>query len=1138
MKPLLLEMTAFGPFAETEAVDFSSLPVDRPFVIGGQTGSGKSSIFDAMTFALYGALPSRRRVRRRSEVARSDHASPDAECVVRLEFEARQRRWRVTRRPPQSRARRRGTGEAQIAATATLEELRGTTWVPVAAKIGEVDSDCEELVGLTADQFQRVVLLPQGEFARVLDADTDEREGLLRTLFGTGVFADALSRLKAERHTIGAAIDASLQRSQGRLAAARTALDEASAELGCEDGPGGPDDEESTQEDPGALGDRLVVLADHLSRRREEADGAERAAARDAAALAAAEAVAADVSARHELEQSLERLEAERAEIEGAEAALRASDSAEAILDALGNRDRLAAEAEEARVRQHRTWDQVCELAAGGGLPVPAEPLEQTCDRLLEEATVLATRLERAEDDLKQASALRREAEAQAEAAAELEVRLDSDNAGREAARQALQCLSDALAQEPRLIQERRDASALVDSSRRMLRLAERHRAAQEALAALDADATGLEARCEGLRVELRSIDEELDGLGDLVAQEASAQRAVESLRRLAERRDRLEELSRELSAAESLAGSADSRAREALEMFLASVAPRLAAELESGDACPVCGSMQHPSPATADPGSEALEVRDVDVAREQAAEAAERVASLRAEMGGLLAANPDLAEVADESALEDAESQLGRVAAAAERTRTLGARRDRLQSALSSAEEARHELTESRHGHRLELARVGGLAGDGPVGDEDAARLMLEGAEADLARCETALEQIQGAKERSLEMEKVERELADRIRLAEIESARLSEARSALEASASEAEAAARAVCPEGDPAARAAAVAELTLRLRDASEALARVAQATRRHSESAELARSLLASSAFEDESSARRAGLSSEQRDRLAARVEHWHEATRSALAGMELFRTRGVPEEPPDLGPLTKRSADSAERASELRGRASRAEAHLGTASEQLRSVEAESCSSQGLRRRAEALERICSVLSGHNTDRRITLETWVLRRHLAEVLDVANVHFAGMSHGRYRLELGSGHVHALAKTGLDILVQDSFSGRTRPTSTLSGGESFQASLSLALGLADVLTCSESGRRVEALFVDEGFGSLDADAVEQAVGILDELRGRGMMVGVITHLEPLKEALEVALEVTRREDGRGSTIRSRELTAVA
>jgi exonuclease SbcC len=155
----------------------------------------------------------------------------------------------------------------------------------------------------------------------------------------------------------------------------------------------------------------------------------------------------------------------------------------------------------------------------------------------------------------------------------------------------------------------------------------------------------------------------------------------------------------------------------------------------------------------------------------------------------------------------------------------------------------------------------------------------------------------------------------------------------------------------------------------------------------------------------------------------------------------------------------------------------------------------------------------------------------VLAGELDRVTDAANVHLARMTNGRYQLHRTDDAGHRGKQAGLDLTVFDSHTGRTRPPATLSGGEQFQASLALALGLADVVSLggTGSGRRFEALFVDEGFGSLDPDALDQAVDALHQIHAAGRMVGVITHVEAMKQQLPTGVEVRRRPDGRGSTV---------
>jgi exonuclease SbcC len=173
---------------------------------------------------------------------------------------------------------------------------------------------------------------------------------------------------------------------------------------------------------------------------------------------------------------------------------------------------------------------------------------------------------------------------------------------------------------------------------------------------------------------------------------------------------------------------------------------------------------------------------------------------------------------------------------------------------------------------------------------------------------------------------------------------------------------------------------------------------------------------------------------------------------------------------------------------------------------------------------------VADVCDGKTGDK-ISLESWVLASELDRVVAAASVHLHQMSRGRYRLERTDDAGHRGRQAGLDLAVFDSDTGRQRSPRTLSGGEKFQASLALALGLADVVSQGgrASGLAYETLFVDEGFGSLDPEALEQAVETLHQLRHSGRTVAVITHVEAMKQRLPAGIEVRRRADGRGSRV---------
>nr|MBA3524013.1 SMC family ATPase [Geodermatophilaceae bacterium] len=196
MKLHRLEVCALGPFAGRQEVDLDRLGADGLFLLHGETGAGKTSVLDAVAYALFGVVPGSRQQAHR---LRSDLAAADVATSVRLELTVAGRRVRVTRAPEWQRPKRRGEGTTKEPATATLQEWREGGWVGLSARIDEVSHQLRDWVGMSAEQFFQVVLLPQGEFARFLRAESSEREALLERLFGTERFTDVQDWLADRR---------------------------------------------------------------------------------------------------------------------------------------------------------------------------------------------------------------------------------------------------------------------------------------------------------------------------------------------------------------------------------------------------------------------------------------------------------------------------------------------------------------------------------------------------------------------------------------------------------------------------------------------------------------------------------------------------------------------------------------------------------------------------------------------------------------------------------------------------------------------------------------------------------------------------------------------------------------------------
>ena len=199
-----LEVTAFGPFAATESVDFDALATSGLFLFTGATGAGKTSILDAVCFALYGHVPGARDA---SRSMRSDHADERVRAQVLLEVTLRGRRLRITRSPQWDRPKLRGSGVTTEPAKVHLEERASSGWTTLSTRMDETGQLVGDLLGLSLAQFCQVVLLPQGQFAEFLRADAEKRRELLESLFDTRRFADVERWLVARRQESARALD-------------------------------------------------------------------------------------------------------------------------------------------------------------------------------------------------------------------------------------------------------------------------------------------------------------------------------------------------------------------------------------------------------------------------------------------------------------------------------------------------------------------------------------------------------------------------------------------------------------------------------------------------------------------------------------------------------------------------------------------------------------------------------------------------------------------------------------------------------------------------------------------------------------------------------------------------------------------
>ena len=993
-----LAVEGFGPFREKQEVDFDGFADDGIFLIAGRTGAGKSSILDAVCFGLYGGVP---RYDSGEKRLRSDHSELDDPTSVTVEFSTVAGRYRVTRSPGYERPAKRGGGMTTQAPSATLDEWTEAGWVGKAARVVDVANELAEILQLTQEQFLQVILLAQNRFADFLLADSRERQKLLRRLFGTERFEDIQARFDERRRAAHDALSGRLARIDARLdEGERVMID---AEL-AGDAPAA--ENATTAERLDAL-ERGVARADYrVERLTAERDDSERRLTAADAALATAREQRHAQTERDRARAALAALEAQEAE----------------IADVVQRRD---------RARAAETLRSV--IAATEKTDAAAVDAAAACDRALGAFTALVAG----------APGLASWITEPLVASPELETRLRGWAAEQTQASGAWQRAAD-LEQHTA---ERDDELA----------------AAQQAVAAASALATEIERDRAALPDEIEALTARRDADRQVAVRADDLVRAVDTARDNEEGADEVASLGARLAGAEGTLTEL-TEAHESAQRVLARLRRRrldgfageLATALVPGEACAVCGSLEHPAPAEHAGPVSADDVDAAEAARDLAAQQEKTASDARARLQADLAAATvragGLSTEQAAAALATAESTLAAARAASVRADEGDTALVALHSRLAQLDDRRDEATRQQAATREQRARVEQSVA--------AAALLVAEARGDHPTVAARLRQI-----------------ADRIEAA-------TAAADAIDEHLTRRDAAADA------HTARDAALAESSFTaVDDVVAALLTAAQIA-----------------ALDD-----RATTHAVQRGK-----------ERAILLDLEL---RTLPEEPIDLAPAADAATLARTGWHAAVDVASRAESVRDSLRATVQGAAAEHRASADDAAAYDTVRGLADALAGRSGNTyKMNLETFVLAAELEEIVDAANLRLGDMSGGRYQLR----HSDALGArgvaSGLGIVVFDAFTGQTRPARSLSGGETFLSSLALALGLAEVVTARAGGIRLDTLFIDEGFGSLDGDTLEIAMRTLDELRQGGRTVGIISHVEAMQEQIPAQLTVRTRPDG--------------
>lgn len=1029
MRPITLTLSAFGPYAGETTLDFSELGAERLFVITGPTGSGKTTVFEAILYALYGKL-SKKGMDPAS--LRCDFLKPDDDRItfVDFTFEISGKRFHIHRQPKQSVAKKRGSGRRELGQEALLECVGHEDFLPL-TKIGEVDRKIVDLVGLDEEQFKKIVMLPQGAFQEFLVSSTKDKIELLRQIFDTSLYDLALSRIKSRVSDVTGAYAELKADYRSKTALLRF---EASIAFG----------EQPSQD--------VLAQMEALAQADEARQESMQQTVDDANAvyLAALETLNreaqhnADVRKWQQAEAELTALRARQPEIAALSGQVRAADQARSLAD------KETRAAEERRLLHQQ---------------------EETLALARQQAQNAAQQFNAAAQHLAQAEQQKQRADLAHDTLPELTTKRDKMNeyvADRAALQQA--------------------AQALASAERALATLAQDEQCAEAALQTAEAAQEKKQRRLQDQAQQETAIVK----LDALLAEE---RRQYQLLKRFLDLRQERPELAAAQENAAALLASAEKRLAEARAANRQQLAATLAQELEDGAPCPVCGAVHHPAPAVV-PGAQ-----DDEAACAKVRDQAQGVA---ANAGAALA------------------QQDKRIAEAwAELQETI--------PQLTQPEAVPHyakQLQESgtAHNHQRKEAQ----AALQQIGEQLAG---LAAVEKELEAQKAALNTLREQRTRFV----AEQSRWQTTRDSKVDAVAAKEKQFGFTADA--------------DPAALTREIDAISARHQAAKQAL----ETAQRAHEQAQLAQVRAASAQAQAEARLEELQRSADDHARAFAQARNAIFATEADYlsAKADIPRAALLQQEIDAFSEALTRATtlheDLAQRLQDDRtlhdleageARRKEAEQRLNVAKDVLAAHKTRCASNRALiaqiaqlleafkemEARYALLGKLRDVLDGKNHFN-MRLETFAQAYYFEQMLIGANVRLARMTHGRYSFRRKEMVSDARRQAGLDLDVMDQYTGRARDVSTLSGGESFKASLSLALGLVDVVTSESGGVELSTIFIDEGFGTLDEESLDDTVETLISLQDSGRLVGVISHVAELKERIPAHLVV---ESGSGGS----------
>jgi len=1007
VRPLYLKIQAIGPYSKSEEIDFSVLGDKRLFLIHGPTGSGKTSILDAMTYALYGDTSGRDRT---TEQMRSHWADEEIESLVEFEFAIGGNIYRILRKPKQSLKKRRGDGTREFNAEAKLWRIKenGDREFMVDG-FSDVTRAIESLLGFTSEQFRQVIVLPQGKFRDLLSARSDKREEILKILFGTVKYSLIQDKLKELSAEVRRALEDN-----------RLAFDNMLKNEGC---------------------DTIEKLILNIS------------------------SIESDIRTK-EME-FLFLKEREKIVSKSYNDAIVLEKKFEELQNAKIAFEKLKAKESDIKNIESRVniLKRVVELKDFYDILTESRLKVESLKKRLEETTAAVSketsRFEKAQQEKDKIS----DADKKLETITQEIIQLESAREIITEIQKAESIIEDLESKYSIFTKEEEEiAKKQKDLEKEEQELSDKLRDCEIA------DARLSETRQKIAIVELagKKLKDYEDKTKELISKKESLQELKSQKEKLAKQ---YEEIAIRRSKLE----------REWLEGYSAVVAKSLV----PGKPCPVCGSIDHPSPANElrEPPSDAM----IESLREEEKVSMEKLSAIERDIAAL---EGSINEIKPELILNDIPLIY--------RDKNI----DELRATYRETKKTLEELLSILNGkNNLEIKK---------------------------SATEKSLADI---KERASEVENnikiLDRDLsAERRHLEELKK------RAPFAVTLQDLENKIKTLKDKKERGLKWKANVEEEYV--NAKESLARAKLGFENLTENynGEVQKSSDKFREFQQRLII--AGISSEKEfedllqkidtiPSMDKEIDQYKQDMAAATERLKRSQFDVNGNSRPDLVSIQKEMEELNKSLEMSISFISSAKSNL----ERLKKIHTELLKKNkeisDLEERFEVIKDLSDVANGKNIYN-ITFQRFVLQSIFEEVLEISSGRLERMSRGRYRLITTGKAENRRIGGGLDLEVFDEYTGRSRSVVTLSGGEAFLASLSLAVGLADLVQQRSGGIYLDTVFVDEGFGSLDGETLDLAINTLMDVQSSGRLVGIISHVDELKERIDARLEVIPQSDG--------------